>query len=267
MQARESRRLAIGVEYIGTAYAGWQTQAHAPSIQQTLERALSRIADHSVSLICAGRTDAGVHARGQVAHFDTTAVRSMRAWVLGTNTELPRDISLRWAMRVPGHFHARYGAEHRTYRYFILNRPSRSALVEGRAAVVHRPLDLEKMRAAAQPLIGHHDFSAFRSVFCQAHSTRRQLTELSVAAHGEWFVVQATGNSFLHHMVRNLAGLLIDAGLGKLDAAAARRVLESRDRRLAPPTAPAQGLYFWQVDYPAAFDLPSDRSAIIAPWL
>ena len=207
-----------------------------------------------------------MHAIGQVAHFETTAIRSPRAWTLGTNTSLPRDISLRWAMRVPRHFHARYSAERRTYRYLILNRPFRSALAEGRATAVHRPLDLARMQAAAVPLVGDHDFSAFRSVFCQAHSTRRQLTALSVAARGEWFVIEVTANAFLHHMVRNLAGLLIDAGLGKLDAEATRSILEGRDRRRAPPTAPAHGLYFWKVHYPSGFDLPCDRSAIIGPW-
>ena len=220
-----------------------------------------------MSLVCAGRTDSGVHARCQVAHFDTRALRSPRAWVLGANTELPADISLRWALPVPQHFHARYSAERRTYRYFVANRPWRSALNKGRAAAVFRPLDIARMREAAQPLIGDHDFSAFRSVFCQARTSRRQLTELSVERHGELITIEVTANSFLHHMVRNLVGLLIDAGLGKLDADQARAILESKDRKLASATAPAHGLYFWRSHYPAAFGLPVDRSAMIAPWL
>ena len=228
---------------------------------------MSAVADHPIHLICAGRTDAGVHAREQVAHFETTSVRSARAWVLGANTALPRDISLRWAMRVPRHFHARYSAERRTYRYLILNRRFRGALADGRAAAVHWPLDLTRMRDAALPLIGDHDFSAFRSVFCQARSARRHVAVLSVERQGEWVTIEITANAFLHHMVRNLAGLLIEAGLGKLDADGARRILAGCDRRLAPPTAPAHGLYFWRVNYPLAFDLPVDRSAIIAPWL
>jgi tRNA pseudouridine38-40 synthase len=232
-----------------------------------VERALSCVADAPIKVVCAGRTDAGVHARCQVVHFDTTAVRSSRAWVLGTNSELPADISLRWAMRMPEHFHARYSAERRTYRYLILNRGSRSALAATKAAVVFHPLDVENMRAAAKPLIGYWDFNAFRSLACQARSSRRELTQLSVEANGELIAIQVTANSFLHHMVRNLVGLLIDAGLGKVDAARARAILESGQRKLAPPTAPAHGLYLWQAHYPAPFDLPADRSVMIAPWL
>jgi tRNA pseudouridine38-40 synthase len=236
------------------------------SVQQETERALSVVADSSVALTCAGRTDAGVHARLQVAHFDTDAVRPLRGWTLGANSNLPRDISVAWVLPVPSHFHARYSAEARTYRYFIFNRNVRSALVEKRAAHVHRPLDHERMRAGAPALIGEHDFSAFRSSECQARSTVRRLTRLDVERNADWIVIEVTANAFLHHMVRNIAGLLIAIGQGDQSPAWAREVLESRDRTRGGVTAPPEGLYMWAIDYPAAFGLPvPPRSAIIAP--
>lgn len=260
-------RLAVGFEYDGTAYAGWQTQQPGVrSVQQEAERALGVIADSPVDLVCAGRTDAGVHARLQVAHFDTDAVRPLRGWTLGANSNLPRDISVAWVLPVPAHFHARYSAEARTYRYFIFNRHVRSALVEKRAAHVHRPLDHERMRAGAAALVGEHDFSAFRSSECQARSTVRRLTQLAVERDGDWIVMDVTANAFLHHMVRNIAGLLIAIGQGDQPPSWAREVLESRDRTRGGVTAPAEGLYMWSIDYPAAFGLPvPPRSAMIAP--
>jgi tRNA pseudouridine38-40 synthase len=249
-------RFAIGLEYDGTAYAGWQTQQSAPSIQAAAEAALSRVADEPVSLVCAGRTDAGVHARAQVAHFDTHAKRSLRSWVLGANTELPRDVSISWARPVPSHFHARYSAEARTYRYFILNRTARSALASKRAVWIYRPLDHERMSQAAALLCGQHDFSAFRSSECQAKSPIRRLDQLTVARRGDWILIDGTANAFLHHMMRNLVGLLIHIGKGNAPPSWAREVLETRDRRRNAATAPAEGLYFWAVRYPAAFGLP-----------
>jgi tRNA pseudouridine38-40 synthase len=249
-------RIAVGVEYDGGAYAGWQTQPGLPNLQHTVEAALSTVAAEPVNLTCAGRTDAGVHAWGQVAHFDTSAARTARSWVLGTNSALPEDVSLSWAMSVPGHFHARYCAEARTYRYLILNRPSRAALHARRAAWIHRPLDEAGMAEAALALVGQHDFSAFRSSECQAKSPVRDLTRLSVERQGDWVVIEATANAFLHHMVRNLAGLLIKVGKGDASPSWARTVLESRDRRCGAATAPAQGLYLLAVRYPAAFGLP-----------
>jgi tRNA pseudouridine38-40 synthase len=259
-------RFAAGIEYDGTAYAGWQAQRGAPSIQELTEQAFSRVADQTVSLVCAGRTDAGVHAREQVAHFDSDAVRPLRGWVLGANTNLPRDISIAWITPVPAHFHARYSAEARTYRYFIYNRSVRSALMEKRAAHIHRPLDHERMRAAAGVFIGEHDFSAFRSSECQAKSTVRRLTRLAVERDGDWVAVEVTANAFLHHMVRNLVGVLVEIGRGEQAVAWAQEVLESRDRTQGGVTAPAEGLYMWSVDYPAAFGLPgTGGSAMIAP--
>ncbi len=249
-------RFAIGIEYVGTAYAGWQTQQSAPSVQAAVESALSSVANERIEVTCAGRTDAGVHARWQVAHFDTEATRSLRSWVLGTNSDLPRDISVAWCRPVPMHFHARYSAEARTYRYFIVNTPTRSALAEKRAALIHKPLDVERMAQAAIALGGEHDFSAFRSSECQARSPIRRMERLTVVRRGNWVIVEATANAFLHHMVRNIAGLLIAVGRGERPPSWAREVLEGRDRRLSAPTASAEGLYFWGVRYPAAFGLP-----------
>ena len=263
-------RFAVGLEYDGTAYAGWQTQqSGVPSIQLHAEQAFSRVADSPVSLVCSGRTDAGVHARLQVAHFESGAVRPLRGWVLGANTHLPRDISVAWVLPVPAHFHARYSAESRTYRYVIFNRGVRSALVEKRVAHIHRPLDHERMSAATSALIGTHDFSAFRSSECQAKSPIRRLTRLSVVRDGDYIAIEVTANAFLHHMVRNIAGLLIAIGQGERAPEWARQVLESRDRTRGHVTAPAEGLYFWSVEYPEVFGLPicaaADRSAIIPP--
>ena len=258
-------RIAVGLEYEGTAYAGWQVQPAAPSVQAVTERALGRIADTPVALVCAGRTDAGVHALNQVAHFDTDAVRSLRSWVLGANSELPADVTLTWARPVPPHFHARFSAEARSYRYLILNRAARPALHAQRATWVHRRLDEAAMSRAAALLIGEHDFSAFRAAECQARSPVRRLTHLSVERRADWVVIEAQANAFLHHMVRNLAGLLIR--VGKQDAAPewAREVLEGRDRSRGAPTAPAAGLYLAGVRYPSAFGLPSLPPAGLLP--
>jgi tRNA pseudouridine38-40 synthase len=252
----ELTRLAVGVEYDGTAYAGWQTQHSARSVQQAAEAAFSKIANEPISLICAGRTDAGVHARWQVAHFDTNANRRMRAWLLGANTELPSDVSIPWVRPVPMHFHARYSAEARTYRYIILNRFMRSAFAHNRAACIFKPLDHERMSEAALALHGSHDFSAFRSSECQANSPVRRMEKLTVVRYGDWILIQATANAYLHHMMRNIAGMLIAIGRGDAPPAWAKEVLEGRDRRRNAATAPAEGLYLWGVRYPAVFGLP-----------
>lgn len=222
-----------------------------------------------MSLVCAGRTDAGVHAREQIAHFETQAVRTSRGWTLGANTYLPPDISVAWASYVPAHFHARYSAEARTYRYYILNRGMRSALNAGHATHIHRPLNHERMAEAARWFVGQHDFSAFRSSDCKSRSPVRRLTSLTVERKGELIVIEVTANAFLHHMVRNIAGTLIVVGQGDADAEWVRELLESRDRTLSGATAPPEGLYLWKVRYPVAFALPSladeaGRSVMIA---
>ena len=244
-------RIAVGVEYDGSAYAGWQTQPAAPSVQQVTEAALARIAAAPVALVCAGRTDAGVHALGQVAHFDTEAVRAMRSWVLGANSELPPDVSLHFAQPVPGHFHARYSAEARTYRYLILNRSARSALQAQRATWVHRPLDAARMQAAAGALVGEHDFSAFRAAECQAHSPVRRLERLAVMRRGDWVLIEVTANAFLHHMVRNIAGLLIAVGKGDASPDWAAEVLAGCHRTRRRPRRRPRGRARVTVRYPA----------------
>ncbi|HXZ58845.1 MAG TPA: tRNA pseudouridine(38-40) synthase TruA [Steroidobacteraceae bacterium] len=249
-------RIAVGIEYDGSAFAGWQSQHSLRTVQGVLEGALGAVAAEPVSVVCAGRTDAGVHARAQVAHFDTHAERSSRSWILGANSEAPEDLAVLWAQPMPAHFHARYCAEARVYRYLILNRTARSALAAARAAWVTRSLDERAMAAAAAQLVGEHDFSAFRSAECQAKSPIRRLTRLAVERRGDWIVIEAVANAFLHHMVRNLAGLLIAVGKGDQPCDWARTVLEGRDRTLSAATAPAEGLYLWEVRYPAAFGLP-----------
>lgn len=249
-------RIAIGLEYRGGSFAGWQAQPGLRTVQGAVEDALSRVAAQPVEVTCAGRTDTGVHAAGQVAHFDTDVCRTARAWMLGGNSNLPSDVSVIWARQVPNDFHARHGAESRTYCYLISNRGIRSALAAGRAAFIHSPLDAERMSEAARLLVGEHDFSAFRAAQCQARSPVRRLLELRVERRGDWVLIRATANAFLHHMVRNLAGLLIEVGRGRAAPEWAREVLESRDRTRGAATAPAGGLYLWSVRYPPAYDLP-----------
>jgi tRNA pseudouridine38-40 synthase len=257
-------RVALGIEYHGGAYCGWQSQAAAPSIQSALQAAVASVADMPVQLVAAGRTDAGVHALGQVAHFDCAHERGATAWVLGINSALAADISVSWASAVPPHFHARYAATARTYRYLILNRRARSALAAGRALLVHRPLDVERMNAAAALLVGEHDFSAFRAAECQARSPVRVVHALAVMRSRDWVWVEVTANAFLHHMVRNMVGVLLAVGRGDALPARAGEQLASRLRTTGEATAAAHGLYLWQVHYPSAFGLP-EQSAMIWP--
>lgn len=259
------RRIAVGLEYDGNGFSGWQQQADAPSIQQAVQAALSAVCNHPVTLSGAGRTDAGVHAREQVAHFESPAERPERALLLGANSNLPAGIALRWVRFVPQHFHARYSAQARTYRYCILNRGARSALTSGRAAFVYQPLVVESMVEAARMLLGKHDFSAFRAAECQAKSPVRELSQLDVRRVGDFVLLEATANAFLHHMVRNIAGMLIHVGRGEAPAALAAELLAGRNRRLAPATAPAAGLYLWRVRYPAVFGLPDDSDIMRSP--
>jgi len=217
------RRVAAIIEYDGTDYSGWQSQVHSSSIQDAVQAALSFVAGHPVVAICAGRTDKGVHALGQVIHFDTHAVRTPRAWVLGANTKLAPDIALQWAGEVSMGFHARHRAVRRIYRYAILNRSARSALLHARAAWIHRPLDAPAMHAAAQTLIGEHDFSAFRSVECQSKTTVRRVDRIEVRRAGDYVWLEITANAYLHHMVRNIVGTLLDVQREAEPAAAMAR--------------------------------------------
>jgi len=255
-------RIAIGVEYDGSAYSGWQVQQHAPSVQGELERALSRVADHPVDLNAAGRTDAGVHALMQVAHFDTVAARPEQAWVLGGSAESAADVSVLWAREVPDDFHARFSALSRGYVYRIVNRKVRPALDRARACWVRRPLDADAMQAAAQCLLGEHDFSAFRAAECQSTTPVRRVTAVAVRRDADRVEMRIEANAFLHHMVRNVAGTLIRVGVGDEPMEWVDHLLRSRDRTRAGATAPPQGLYFAGVDYDPRYGLPSGPSAL-----
>lgn len=251
------QRIALGVEYLGSQYCGWQYQHHALSVQQVLEEALTRVADQPVRVHCAGRTDAGVHATGQVVHFETSALRPERAWTLGVNASLPDDVAVRWARAVDAEFHARFSAMARHYRYLILRRPARSALWHQRAFWTHRSLSLAPMREAAAALIGRHDFTSFRALACQAKSPVRTLHYLDLSERGDLLVLSVGADGFLHHMVRNLVGVLLAIGRGERPADWAAELLALRDRARGGITAPAHGLYLLRVDYPAVFALPS----------
>jgi tRNA pseudouridine38-40 synthase len=253
-------RVALGIEYDGSAYCGWQVQAQVRTVQGELERALSAVADHELRLIVAGRTDRGVHALMQVAHFDTVASRSARAWVLGANSRLPTDISVLWAQEVSQNFHARFSAQSRRYLYRILDRPIRPALDRQRVCWSRRPLDERSMRDAAEVLLGEHDFSAFRAAECQARTAVRRLISVGVARSGAVVEIDLRANAFLHHMVRNIAGSLLAVGTGDRPPEWLGEVLASRDRRRAGFTAPSAGLFFMGVEYPRAHELPGHAS-------
>lgn len=249
-------KFALAIEYDGSYFLGWQTQPGGGSVQDALESALAAIAGEPVALTCAGRTDRGVHARSQVAHFETAVERPLSAWVRGVNALLPACAAVLWAHPVPQEFHARYSALSRTYRYVLLNRPVRPALWARYAGWVHSPLDVEAMREAARALLGEHDFSAFRSAECQARSAVRTLISLEIARHGERVEFVLRANAFLHHMVRNIVGTLIHVGRGKRPASWAGEVLASRNRTLGAATFAPEGLYLEEIEYAAAWGLP-----------
>jgi tRNA pseudouridine38-40 synthase len=246
----------MGVEYDGTHFCGWQHQPNLRTLEDAFATAIGTVADHPISLICGGRTDAGVHAAGQVIHFETEATRSARAWVLGTNANLDRKASVHWAMPVPDYFHARFSAIRRHYRYSIFNRGARSALHQGRTTWVQAPLDVARMHEGAQHLVGEHDFSAFRAAECQSNSPVRRIDHLTVQRAGELVYIDVAANAFLHHMVRNIAGLLIEVGRGLRGADEVKTLLEGRDRRRNAPTADPEGLCLQRIEYPEAFGLP-----------
>lgn len=250
-------RIALGIEYDGSQFCGWQMQQHGVrTVQQALETALSKVANHPVRVTCAGRTDTGVHAVAQVVHFDTQAQRDARNWVLGCNTNLPSDVNVLWATEVSEAFSARFSAQSRHYRYFILNRNVRSSLMAHRATWVHRPLEADVMHQAAQALIGEHDFSSYRALGCQAKSPVRTIYQLAVQRQGDLIELRLHANAFLHHMVRNIAGVLIAIGQGERPVTWADEILQLRDRTKGGVTAPPDGLYFAQVEYPEQFALP-----------
>jgi tRNA pseudouridine38-40 synthase len=249
-------KIAIGVAYDGSAFEGWQSQPSGRTVQDHLERALAGIATHPVRTIAAGRTDAGVHALGQVAHFETEAERPVQAWVRGANSALPDAVAVQWAQPVPDTFHARYSATARTYRYILFCHPVRPAVLAQRVGWFHLPLALEPMQAAGRLLLGEHDFSAFRSSECQAKSPVRNLRKLSVAQRGPYFIYELTADAFLHHMVRNVVGCLVHVGKGARPPEWIAEVLAARERRLAAPTFPPDGLYLAEVRYGPEWSLP-----------
>jgi len=250
-------RIALGVEYDGGAFRGWQTQTSGGTVQNALEAALCRIAGTPVDVVCAGRTDAGVHATGQVVHFDTGVERPLSAWVRGVNTFLPATVAVRWAQPVAGDFHARFSAYGRRYRYVLINRPQRPGVWHGRAGWYHHPLDVGVMQKAADLLLGEHDFSAFRAAECQAKSPVKTLRQAEVRRSGELIVFDFEAGAFLHHMVRNLVGSLVYVGQGKHPPAWIGELLAAADRRLAAPTFAAAGLYLVGVRYEAYWGLPA----------
>jgi tRNA pseudouridine38-40 synthase len=257
-------RIALGVEYDGSAFHGWQTQLDPalPTVQETLERALSQVAAHPVRVSCAGRTDTGVHASGQVVHFETTSVRELKNWVLGANTALKRKVAVRWAYPVPDDFHARFSAYSRRYRYTICNDAVRPALLANFVTGHQRPLDADAMHAAGQYLLGELDFTAYRAQSCQSKSPMRNVTEVTVRRHGSLVVMDIEANAFLLHMVRNIMGVLLVIGEGRAAPEWARQVLETRDRKQGAKTAPPTGLSLLKVRYPERFGLPETLSVM-----
>lgn len=252
-------RYALGIEYDGVAFFGWQRQSHASSVQQSLEKALEIVANHAVTVICAGRTDSGVHARGQVVHFDSPAERSDRQWILGINSNLPDAVRVLWIRAVDDSFHARFGAYSRSYQYRILNRWVRPAIGFSYLGWCRDPLDERRMHKAAQVLQGRHDFSAFRSAGCSAQHATREVTDISVTRKDEIVMIDITANAFLYHMVRNIVGSLISVGQGEKTIQWFADVFAGQDRKLAGVTAESQGLCFMSVRYEAKYNLPGKQ--------
>ncbi len=264
------QRIALGVAYNGRNYHGWQRQPHGHiTVQEKLEDALSMVANEPIKVMCAGRTDAGVHASAQVVHFDTSAQRPLRAWTHGGNMNLPDDVAIQWAHPVDEKFHARFSATARRYRYVIFNHPMRPALMDKEVSWNYRPLDISKMQQAAGYLLGTHDFSSLRAASCQANSPIRTMHHLNVIGAGDYIVLDVRANAFLHHMIRNLAGLLMKIGASEAPPEWALEVLMAQDRRVSAATAPPYGLYFVDAEYDDAFGLPQQPVGphFLAPWM
>lgn len=254
--------MAAGVEYLGSQYSGWQYQIGQRTVQGELEAALSRVADHNISTICAGRTDTGVHANGQVVHFHTTADRPLVGWLRGVNSFLPNDIAIQWIQPVADDFHARFSATKRRYHYLLHNRTYRS-VIHPQSTWHYTPLALEPMREAAKVLVGQHDFSSFRAAECQANTPVRTIDFLDIYQKGDFFLFDIQANAFLHHMVRNFVGSLSKVGAGDREPAWLVEVLDAKDRRYAGPTARADGLFLAAVNYPMHYDIPRPPTSMI----
>ena len=256
-------RIALGVEYCGTRFHGWQSQAEGWTVQDVLESALREIAGEPVGVICAGRTDAGVHATHQVVHFETVIERPLSAWVRGVNSHLPDAVAVRWAQPVADGFHARFSARGRRYRYLLLNRPQRPGLWQGRVGWFHLPLDVQVMREAAQQLIGEHDFSAFRAAGCQAKTPVKKLWQADLRQSGDLLVFDFAASAFLHHMVRNLVGTLVQIGKGAQAPGWIGELLLAGDRTQAAPTFSPHGLYFRGPVYEPHWGLPDPADDLL----
>ena len=255
-------RIALGIEYDGSSYCGWQSQPDGRTVQDILQIALSQVAGESIAVIAAGRTDTGVHALEQVIHFDTRSSRPLTAWVRGANALLPSSVAVLWAHAVDDEFHARFSAQSRSYSYYLYCRPVRSALQHGKIGWFHQSLDVEKMREAARYLLGEHDFSAFRASACQAKSPIKNLSQLTIQQQGEVISLDLTANAFLHHMVRNIVGCLVYVGKGKHPPQWLQQVLEGRERSHAAPTFAPDGLYLRRIAYDAKWGLPQLKQEI-----
>jgi len=249
-------KIAAGIEYCGSRFSGWQRQKHAQGIQELVENALSVVGNEKIHVQCAGRTDTGVHALHQVIHFESLVQRQPHSWVFGANANLDSDITILWSCPVAGDFHARFSARGRRYRYLILNRDTRPGINNGLTAWEYRELNVEQMSAAARFLVGEHDFTSFRGGGCQAKSPVREVRELTVGRRGEYIVIDIHANAFLMHMVRNIVGVLTSVGMGRHEPGWAQTVLSARDREKGGVTAPPQGLYLMDIDYPEKFGIP-----------
>lgn len=260
-------RIALGLEYAGNGFLGWQSQPGGNTVQDVLETALTCIAGTPLRVICAGRTDAGVHALEQVVHFDTPVIRPMTAWVRGANAHLPSGVAVRWALPVTDGFHARFSARSRTYRYILLNRPERPGLLAGKMGWHHRPLDVAAMQAAADGLLGEHDFSSFRAAGCQAKTPIKTLYRFDVSRQDEQILFDCRANAFLHHMVRNLVGALVYVGMGRKPVDWLAQLLVMRDRSQGAPTFSPDGLYLVGVEYDPSWGLPQQGRIMTHPQL
>lgn len=254
-------RWALGVSYQGSAYYGWQSQPSGHTVQDKLEQALARFAGMPIHTLCAGRTDAGVHALMQVVHFDCELTRADVAWIRGTNTYLPRDIAVQWARPVPDAFHARASAQARRYVYVLLQSAVRPSLEAGRVGWTFRPLAGDAMRDAASRLLGEHDFSSFRAAQCQALSPVKHMQRIAIAQHGHYWRFEFQANAFLHHMIRNIMGCLVQVGQGLRPPQWMDEVLAAKSRDAAAPTFAADGLYFAGPVYESHWGLPEQTPA------
>ncbi|RZN53980.1 tRNA pseudouridine(38-40) synthase TruA [Avibacterium paragallinarum] len=251
-------KIALGIEYNGKNYFGWQKQEKVASVQECLEKAISFVANEECQIFCAGRTDSGVHATGQVVHFETNVVRAETAWSFGVNANLPDDIAVSWAKQVSDDFHARFSATARRYRYVIYNNKLRSAILPEGVTHYHQPLDHQLMHEAGQALLGENDFSSFRAAQCQSNTPWRNIHHLNVVRQGKYIIVDIQANAFVHHMVRNIVGSLMEVGAGRQPVEWISWLLAQRNRKLAAPTAKPEGLYLVQVHYPSSFEIPQN---------